>query len=185
MPEDVALKLVDATPENTKPVGMFIGTDVPNAGLSIPFYKGSVKEGHNIPFEYEGRAVIRTAQIRPRPGSVIWLERHTKMTQLFLGLGTTPFVMVLAPPNAKEVPDLEQAVAYRIPGGHGIMIHKGTWHDFPMAIREPVTVLTANSEEVVKALASMKEPREMDQGDVYKVDLKKRLGRTVVVEGLG
>ncbi len=182
MPEDVVLNLVEATPENTKSVGMFLGTDVPNAGLSIPFYKGSVQEGHNIPFEYEGKAVIRTAQIRPRSGSVIWLERHMRMTQLFLGLGTTPFVMVLAPPNERETPDLEKAVAYRIPGGHGILIHKGTWHDFPMAIQDPVTVLTANSEEVVKALASMKEPREMDHGDVFKVDLQKRLGRTVVVQ---
>lgn len=184
MPEDLTLKLVDATRENVAPVGLFIGTDVPNAGLSIPFYKGSVKEGHNIPFDYEGRAVIRTAQIHPRPGRVIWLERHSRMTQLFVGLGSAPFVMVLAPPNGKDAPDLDRAVAYRFPGGHGILIHKGTWHDFPMAIREPVTVLTANSEEVVKALASMKEPREMNHGDVYKIELQKRLGQSLLVEGI-
>ena len=56
------------------------------------------------------------------------------------------------------------------------MIHKGTWHDFPMAIDRPVTVLTANSEEVVAALASQKEPAEMDRGDVFKIDIAKRLG---------
>ena len=38
--------------------------------------------------------------------------------------------------------------------GHGIMIHQGTWHDFPLCVKEPVTVLTANSPEVVEALAS-------------------------------
>jgi len=184
MAGDMVLGFVDATRENVAPVGLLIGTDVPNAGLSIPFYKGSVKEGRNIPFEYEGKAVIRTAQIHPRSGHVVWLERHMRMTQLFIGLGSTPFVMVLAPPNAKDTPDVEHAVAYRFPGGHGILIHKGTWHDFPMAIREPVTVLTANSEEVVQALASMKEPREMDHGDVYKIELQKRLGRTILVEGL-
>jgi len=54
------------------------------------------------------------------------------------------------------------------------MIHKGTWHDFPVAIRRPVTVLTYNSAEVVEALASMKEPGEMNFGDVYKIRLAPR-----------
>jgi hypothetical protein len=63
-----------------------------------------------------------------------------------------------------------------LPPGHGIMIHKGTWHDFPLAIGRPVTCLTANSEKVVKALASMKEPAEMNHGDVEKIEVKKRLG---------
>src|SRR4051812_11590175 len=91
--------VLDATRENLADYGLFIGLDVPNAGLAIPFYKGSVIEGHNLPFVCHGRAVVRTAQIHKRSNEVRWLERHMRMTQLFLGLGAAPFVMVLGKPT--------------------------------------------------------------------------------------
>ena len=175
---------VEATPENTADFGVFIGTDVPHAGLTIPFYEGSVEEGHNIPFEYHEHAVVRTARIHPRSPDVTWLERHMRMTQLFVGLGDAPLAMVLGPPNHQQgraVPDLEDVRAFVFPPGHGIMIHRGTWHDFPMAIDRPVTVLTINSQEVVEALASQKGAEEMDRGDVHKIEIAKRCGRTLRV----
>ena len=165
----IELQLVNATRENIKDYGILIDTTVPNGGLNIPFYKGSVEEGYNLPFEYEGNAVIRTARISKRDPELKWLERHLGMTQLFIGLGDQPFGMILGKPtNNSTSPDLENLVCFKIPAGHGIMIHKGTWHDFPLAISKPVTCLTANSEKVVKALASMKEPAEMNHGDVEK-----------------
>lgn len=173
--------MVQATRENTAPYGVFIGTDVPNAGLSIPFYKGSVTEGHNLPFAYHERAVIRTALIKPRSGDITWLERHMRMTQLFVGLGDAPLCMVLGRPCDADVPQLEHVKAFVIPPGHGIMIHKGTWHDFPMALDRPVTVLTANSDEVVEALAAQAEAAEMNTGDVYKIDIKRRTGKALRV----
>jgi ureidoglycolate lyase len=171
------IPVLDATRENTAAYGLFIGTDVPNAGLSIPFYKGSVEEGHNIPFVYRGDAVIRTARIHPRPAEIDWLERHRHMTQLFFGLGDASFAMVLGKPHAdQDLPNLDDVVCFRFPPGHGIMLHLGTWHDFPLAVDRPVTCLTANSDEVVAALASVKEPAEMDFGDVQKLDIRQRLG---------
>ncbi len=181
--EKIEVPIVHATRENTKEYGLFIGTDVPNAGLTIPFYKGSVEEGYNIPFECNGNAVIRCARISRRPPEVNWLERHMDMTQLFIGLGDQPFAMVLGKPNhsqGKDQPDLEDVKCFILPPGHGIMIHKGTWHDFPLCVKEPVTVMTANSPEVVVALASMKSPEEMNHGDVYKIDIKKRTGKQLV-----
>jgi ureidoglycolate lyase len=178
------IPVVKATRENLADYGMLIATDVPNSGLTIPFYKGAVEEGHNLPFQYTGRAVIRTARIHPRPGEITWLERHMKMTQLFIGLGDAPLGMVLGKPNharGKNVPDPAEVTGFVLPPGHGVMIHAGTWHDFPMAIDRPVTVLTANSDEVVEALASQKTPDEMDRGDVYKIDISKRLGQVLKV----
>jgi ureidoglycolate lyase len=175
--------LLVADRDNVSDYGLFVGTDVPNAGLSIPFYKGSVIEGHNLPFVCNGKAVIRTAQIHKRDNRITWLERHRRMTQLFVGLGDAPFVMVLGKPThdrGMNVPDIESVVAFKIPAGHGIMIHEGTWHDFPMAWDKPVTVMTANSEEVVIALASAKTADEMDSGDVFKIDIKKRLDVTLI-----
>ena len=66
--EFIDLPLVHASAQNVTDFGLFVGTDVPNAGLTIPFYKGSVEEGHNIPFECYGRAVIRT-RVAVIPGS--------------------------------------------------------------------------------------------------------------------
>ena len=111
-PRVVEVPVVHATRENTAEYGVFIGTDVPAAGLAIPFYKGAVEEGFNLPFVYHEQAVIRT----------------------------------------------------------------GTWHDFPMAIDRPVTVLTANSAEVVEALATQALAEEMDRGDVRKIDILRHTG---------
>jgi len=177
--------VVDATAENLREYGVFIGTDVPAPGLAIPFYKGSVTEGHNLDFAYTGRAVIRTARIRKRSNEITWLERHMNMTQLFVGLGEAPFVMVLGKPTHERgmpVPDLDDVIGFRFPPAHGIMIHKGTWHDFPMACSAPVTVLTVNSDEVVEALSSAKRADELDGGDVYKIDIARRLGVRLEVQ---
>jgi ureidoglycolate lyase len=179
----IEVPVIDATRENVKEYGLLIGTDVPNAGLTIPFYKGSVEEGHNIPFVCNGNAVIRSARISRRAPEVNWLERHMEMTQLFIGLGDQPFAMVLGKPNHEqggEVPDLTEVKCFVFPPGHGVMIHKGTWHDFPLCVKEPVTVITANSPEVVVALSSMKTPDEMNHGDVFKIDIKKRTGKQLV-----
>ncbi len=178
------IPVVRATRDNTVEYGLFIGTDVPYSGLAIPFYKGTVEEGHNIPFECAGSAVVRSARISRRDVNVVWLERHLKMTQLFIGLGDQPFAMMLGKPNhgsGENVPRLEELCCFVFPPGHGIMLYKGAWHDFPFAVKDPVTCLTMNSAEVVDALAGMKEPAEMDHGDVYKIDIKKRTDTALFV----
>ena len=113
------------------------------------------------------------------------MERHLNMTQLFVGLGSAPFVMVLGKPNqamGATEPDLDEVAAFRLPPGHGIMIHAGTWHDFPMAFDgKPVVVLTMNSEQVVATLASAAGPQELNAGDVYKIDIPARTGKVLRV----
>lgn len=174
-----------ANRENIAPYGTLIDTKVPENGLSIPFYKGAVEEGYNLPFQYHETAVIRTARIHPRASEVIWLERHRRMTQVFVGLGDAPLAMVLGKPNHDdgcESPNVADLCVFVLPPGHGIMIHDGTWHDFPLAIARPVTVLTMNSAEVVQALASQPAPAEMDRGDVFKIDVAHRLGIVPLVQ---
>jgi ureidoglycolate lyase len=58
-----------------------------------------------------------------------------------------------------------------------LLLHAGTWHDFPIAVDRPVTLLLANSEEVVEALRTAGRPRELDEGDVQKVSLPLRFGQ--------
>ncbi|MFS8861044.1 ureidoglycolate lyase [Synechococcus sp. H60.1] len=176
----VRVPIVEATPENVRPFGQLLGDDVAYPGLGIPFYQGRVLEGQNIDSQYTGKAVIRTAKILPGYPAVFWLERHLRMTQLFVALGQEPFIMVMAPPNhPKTLPDLDKVQALRFPAGHGLLLHRGTWHDFPIAGERPVVVLTANSEEVVEALANMTTAQEMDQGDVLKISLPQRLNAEI------
>ena len=61
--------------------------------------------------------------------------------------------------------------AFIIPAGMGIIIKKGTWHDFPVSCGPPVSAFVLNTEEVVAALASMKEPMPMNHGDCFKLRL--------------
>ncbi len=181
----VRVPIVEATPENVRPFGQLLGDDVAHPGLGIPFYQGRVLEGQNIDFQYTGKAVIRTAKILPGYPAVVWLERHLRMTQLFIALGQEPFIMVMAPPNhPKTLPDLDKVQALRFPPGHGLLLHRGTWHDFPIACERPVVVLTANSEEAVEALASMTTAQEMDQGDVFKISLPQRLNAEIHLQPL-
>ncbi|BAY21518.1 hypothetical protein NIES2100_12720 [Calothrix sp. NIES-2100] len=179
-PQTQVLKIpvIDANTENTKPYGHLLGDDVSKPGLGIPFYQERVLEGENIDFTYRGTATFRTAKILPGYPPIIWLERHMYMTQMFIGLGQASFIMVMAPPNhenGENLPDLKQVQALRFPAGYGLLLHIGTWHDFPIACDRPVVILTANSDEVVTALSQMQKPDEMDQGDVYKISLLKRL----------
>jgi ureidoglycolate lyase len=179
------LELVDATPENIGAVAELIGPDNFQAGLGIPFYTGAVIEGKPIDFHHTGRAVIRCAKVFRRAPEVTWLERHMHLSQLFIGLGNKPYLMVLAPPNhdhGKDTPDVDQAKTYRIPPGTALLLHLGTWHDFPIAAEDEATVITMNSEEVVQALADMPAPAEMRQGDVYKINVAERTGVQLVIK---
>jgi ureidoglycolate lyase len=181
----LTIPVLDATPENIQPYGYLLGDDVSKPGLGIPFYQERVLEGENIDFSYRGTATFRTAKIMPGYPNIIWLERHMHMTQMFIALGQSPFIMVLAPPNHENdgnLPDLNQVKALRFPPGHGLLLHLGTWHDFPIACDTPVVILTANSDEVVTALSAMKEPGEMNQGDVYKISLPQRLGYEIKLD---
>jgi ureidoglycolate lyase len=184
VPTRKELELVDATAENIRPVGELIGPDNFEPGLGIPFYTGAVIEGKPIDFHHTGRAVVRCAKVFRRAPEVTWLERHMHLSQLFIGLGGKPFLMVLAPPNhaeGRDVPDVDQAKTYRIPAGQALLLHLGTWHDFPIAAEDEATVITMNSEEVVQALADMPAPSEMRQGDVYKIDVAQRTGVQLII----
>jgi ureidoglycolate lyase len=179
------LRVIPATPQTLDGYGILVGTEVPEPRLGIPFYEGSVVEGCKLPFVCEGQAVVRTARVHPRPNEVTWLERHLKMTQLFVALGDAPFLMVLGKPTHERnlrVPDLADVAAFEVPRGHGVLIHRGVWHDFPMPCRSAVTILTVTSEEVIEALAAADSPHEMDTSDVFKIDVASRLGTRVVID---
>ena len=83
--------------------------------------------------------------------------------------------------TGENLPNINQIQAFRFPAGHGLLLY-GTWHDFPIACDRSVVILTANSDEVVTALSQMQTPEEMNQGEVYKISLSKRLKIQIQLE---
>mmetsp|Transcript_47353 Transcript_47353/g.124977 ORF Transcript_47353/g.124977 Transcript_47353/m.124977 type:complete len:505 (+) Transcript_47353:85-1599(+) len=175
------LDLTIGTRENLAPYGWVVDDQVANPGLAIPFYK-TVVEGANYEHaDWKDQACVRTAQIHWREDhTVTWLERHMEMTQGFILVGTAPGLFVFGEPTHdredldekhRALPDPSRLKAFIIPSGMGIIIKKGTWHDFPVSCGPPVSAFVLNTEEVVAALASMKEPNPMNHGDCYKLRL--------------
>lgn len=178
---DDYVEIVVATEENTKHLGWLI-TDSEGSiekECGIPFY-ASVKEGSNFEgADWKDQPVVRQAKISWRDdSSIAWMERHMEMTQGFTLVGTAPALFILGEPThdrddlteeERRLPDLNRMKGYIIPPGCGIIIKKGTWHDFPVSVGPEVTVFIINTKEVVDALTSMKEPGPMDFGDCYKI----------------
>ena len=71
--------------------------------------------------------------------------------------------------DKKAWPDWSRTKGYIIPAGCGIIIKKGTCHDFPVSMGPELTAFVINTKKVIDALTSMKEAAPMDFGDCYKV----------------
>lgn len=173
------IELVLATRENTANVGWMIDDEVPPTTKGIPFYK-TVIEGANFEeADWKDQCCVRCAQIHWREDhSVSWLERHMEMTQGFVIMGRNPGLLVLGEPThdrldlsleARQLPDPNTIKAYIVPPGFGIIIKKGTWHDFPVSCGAPVSAFVINTREVVAALQAKKEAGPMNEGDCFKL----------------
>jgi ureidoglycolate lyase len=175
------LRVVRATREAVAPYGVLLDAEVPNPGLPIPYYAGSVVEGRPLPFVCPAEPVLRVSRVGPRAEPAAWLERHLRVSQGFVALGAAPFTIVVGAPThedgeGRDLPDVRRLAAIEVPPGSGVLLHVGTWHEFPLALGAPATVLTLNSAEVVDALTHASAPGELDDGDVRKIEVARRLG---------
>jgi len=180
--EDIRmLDLVIATRENTAKLGYFVDDTVVNPGLGIPYYKTVIEGANYEEADWKDQACVRTSQIHWRDDhSVSWLERHLEMTQAFIVIGKNPGLFVLGEPTHdrddldekhRALPDPKRVKAYIIPAGMGLILKKGTWHDFPVSCGPPLSAFIINTEEVVEALATMPQAAPMNHGDCYKLRL--------------
>lgn len=180
------LELVVATKENTKDVGWLVtdGEHSIEEECKIPFYE-TVREGANFTdADWKDQPVVRQAKISWRDDmSISWMERHMEMTQGFMLVGKAPGLLILGEPTHDRqdlteeercTPDVTRMKGYIVQPGCGIIIKKGTWHDFPMSVGPELTVFIINTKEVVDALTSMKEPAPMDFGDCYKIRMDEK-----------
>jgi ureidoglycolate lyase len=84
-----------------------------------------------------GRTCVSIYRATPYklPLKIEMLERHPLGTQLFMPLKREPFLIVVAPADAKINPDSLRAFVTN--GRQGINYHRGTWHHPLIALDAP------------------------------------------------
>jgi len=175
-PQIIPIKVQRATPEKLAKYGTVLGYDANVAPMPIDFYDGAVKVRRVADFKAEGDIEMPIVTLQRRPLEVRWMERHFKHTQSFISLGSKPFVACFAPPNDKEMPDLDQVEAFLFDGTAGFMMHIGTWHEFPFAVLDDTNLMIILTRQATDGLVRDNVIQDEAQSeDLDKKDLQHRL----------
>jgi len=175
----ITLRAEPATVGNIAPFGTLLSADADGPVIRSPFYGDTVAIRKPGRFAADDTLEISVATIHPRPLRVSWMERHFLHTQTFFPLGT-PFAMVLAPPAEAEMPDLDAARAFVFDGSAGLMLHLGTWHEFPFAVAEAAQVAILIRRDTARDLTQM-QGNEARGPDLDKKDIVARAGVTIEI----
>lgn len=177
--KQLTLDTVVADETNFAPFGRLIRPDE-SAGRGTRFYDDAVSVWDIPGVVTDEEATISVARTRPRPMSVIWMERHFKHTQCFMPVNGAPFHLVVAPPNDANVPDIDQVRAFTFDGKAGVLLHLGTWHEFPFAIERDADIAVFLRRETNANLEAF-ENGEAIGGDLEKRNIQTRLGVEFVI----
>ena len=168
-----------ATPENTAAFGQLLtrkGDSLAHVyGDSLDTYRvGRLEASGNVhEIEY-----IWTLNHHNRDRRVLYLERHLDITQSFIPLGK-PLVAVLAQPAARldnGMPALDEIKAFVVPAEAAFNMHRGCWHEVPMAVVPESVVLLTSHAAVTAGWAELDATKEITAGDVEKREVTERLG---------
>jgi len=176
----ITLQAEMATAENVTPFGTLMGPTAPVPIIRSPFYGDRVALRKPGRFVADDTLEFTVATLERRPLRVTWMERHFLHTQSFFPLGGRAFLLVLAPPNEDAVPDLGAARALILDGSAGLMLHLGTWHEFPFPLVDASSLIIAIRRDTARDLQHV-EGNEAQGPDLDKKDLETRLGATITV----
>lgn len=168
MPETVTLSVTQADNEAFAPFGCLLGAANKTGGNTTAFYGDAVEIWANQPLVMDDDACLSIARVAPRAPEVIWMERHFKHSQVFIPLNSQPFTIVVAPPNEDKVPDPDRVRAFAFDGQSAVMLHVGTWHEFPFATAQPVIMGVLLRQETNRDLTAI------ENGEALGDDLEKR-----------
>lgn len=167
-----------ATPESTRAFGTLIGAG-PGPGVPSRYYERS--SNYQFDFISDDDTTLIVSACQPRALEVRYMERHFKHTQTFIPLAGKPFAMLVAPPSTDELPDLSLARALVFDGSAGFMLHIGTWHEFPFALRRDTNLVSVLRHETYRGVGAVQDEQgEAHNPDLDKKDIVVRLG--VVIE---
>ncbi|WP_372619359.1 ureidoglycolate lyase [Falsiroseomonas sp.] len=169
------LRAEPATLANIAPFGTLLSPMSDAPVIRSAFYGDTVAIRKPGRFVGDDTLEISVASIEARPLRVSWMERHFLHTQTFFPLGGSAFAMVLAPPCEGEMPDLDAARALVFDGSAGLMLHLGTWHEFPFALRGIAQVCILIRRDTARDLAHV-QGNEARGPDLDKKDIVARAG---------
>ena len=164
------VRIEPATPEAVAPFGQLLGVHDHVKPLPVGFYEGKVSVYAPVEFQSDEETQLHVATVNRREMRVQWMERHFKHTQTFIPLEGKSFVVVLAPPNDDDLPDLDQVRAFLFDGSCGFTMKKGTWHEFPFALVDGSNVIVILRSETARNL--MKD--NVIDGEAHGPDLDKK-----------
>lgn len=181
--ETITIKVQTPTIEKLEKYGTVLGYNPNVEPLPIEFYDGAAKVRRVANFQAEGEIEMPITTLQRRPLEVRYMERHPLHTQAFVSLGAKPFIACFAPPNDKELPDLDQAEAFLFDGSAGFMMHKNTWHEFPFAVLDDTNLMVILTKSATDGLVKDNMIQNEAVGpDIQKRDLQMRLGVTIKLE---
>ncbi|MEO9467887.1 ureidoglycolate lyase [Parasphingorhabdus sp.] len=184
MTRTIDLPIETASPEILAPFGQIAGTNSTPQLMPIDFYKGAVEVGQPVSFHCKHPIELTPSRLDLRPGEVRFMERHFQHTQAFIPIGGKPYVVVMAPPTDGDLPDLAAARAFRFDGSQSLVMHVGTWHEFPFAMEPDTDILVILSAQTGYDLKNGNPETEEAFGpDLDKKDIVVRTG-TVLRVGL-
>lgn len=182
-PQIKTLKVQIATPEKLEPYGQVLGYNPNIEPMPIDFYDGAAKVRRVADFVSDDQTEMPVVTLNRRPFEMRHVERHFKHTQAFVSLGSKPFMAAFAPPNDKDMPDIDQLEAFLFDGSVGFMMHLGTWHDFPFAIFDHTQLLVILRKEATDGLVRDNMVQDEAEGpDLEKRDMLARLNTLVRFE---
>lgn len=167
--------LEDATPESVASFGELVAFEGGRPTSRTRFYADAVELAASPAFSSDADTCLSIARVHPRPLEVVWMERHFKHTQVFLPLNAQPYCVVLAPPGEGNVPNLGKVRALRFEGDCGLLMHRGTWHEFPFALEATTDFVVVLRNETNRNLDAI-EGGEAIGEDLEKRNIGKRLG---------
>jgi ureidoglycolate lyase len=171
----VELPLETATPECIAAFGELLAFGRGRPVSRTRFYDEAVELAEKPDFVSDADTCLSLARVHPRALEVIWLERHFKHTQAFLPLNRQPWCAVLAPPTSGDLPDLAQARAFRFEGDCGLLMHLGTWHEFPFALEGSADMVVILRHETNRNLDAVADGEAVGE-DLEKRHIGKRFG---------
>ena len=84
----------------------------------------------------EGEPEFNFLEVSYKPFNVKAIEKHLLTTQAIIPLKGCSGIIVLAPPNENDSPDLEKLTAVILDGTKGINLKRGTWHTAPFSFQK-------------------------------------------------
>ncbi|MFT6958853.1 MAG: ureidoglycolate lyase [Halieaceae bacterium] len=181
--ETITIKVQIPTIGKLEKYGTVLGYNPNVEPLPIEFYDGAAKVRRVAEFKAQGEIEMPITTLQRRPFEVRYMERHPLHTQVFISLGSKPFIACFAPPDEEELPDLDQAEAFLFDGSAGFMMHKNTWHEFPFAVLDDTNLMVILTKSATDGLVKDNMIQNEAVGpDIQKRDLQQRLGVKIRLE---